>query len=54
MTGRSKSSLSLTPRRAAVSRANKVAAARIYIAASAKSGKPVPDWIRQIAKEADR
>jgi hypothetical protein len=49
MTGRAKSSPVLTPRRAAVSRANKVAAARVYIAASAKSGQPVPDWIRRIA-----
>ncbi|WP_268921535.1 hypothetical protein [Metallococcus carri] len=35
--------------RAAVSRANKVAAARVYVAASAKIGQTVPDWIRRIA-----
>ena len=39
--------------RSPVSRANKIAAARVYISASAKSGQPVPDWIRQIAEEAD-
>ena len=53
MTGRAKSSPALTPRRAAVSRANKVAAARVYIAASAKGGQPVPDWIRRIADGQD-
>lgn len=54
MTGRSNPSLvSLRPR-AAVSHANKVAAARVYIAASAKSGQPVPDWIRELAAKQDR
>ena len=54
MTSRSKSSPVPPVRpRAAVSRANKVAAARVYIAASAKSGQPVPYWIRRIADGKD-
>ena len=40
-----------TPKRAPVSKANKTAAARVYIAASKKSGQPVPDWIKTIARE---
>lgn len=39
--------------RAPVSHANKVAAARVYIAASAKSGQPVPDGIRELAAGKD-
>lgn len=38
--------------RGPVSRANKVAAARVFIAASAKSGYPVPQWIRALADDA--
>lgn len=41
------------PARGPVSHANKVAAARVYIAASAKSGQPVPGWIRRIADSQD-
>lgn len=40
--------------RAPVSHANRVAAARVYIAASIKSGQPVPDWIRELTAENDR
>lgn len=40
----------LTPR-GQLSSANKVAAARVYIAASAKSGYPVPHWIRALAND---
>ena len=39
--------------RAPVAHANKVAAARVYIAASVKSGQPVPDWIRELAADED-
>ncbi|MDN5805458.1 MAG: hypothetical protein L0H26_12870 [Microlunatus sp.] len=39
------------PKRGPVSKANKAAAARVYIAASKKSGQPVPDWIKTIARE---
>lgn len=37
--------------RGPVSRANKIAAARVFVAASAKSGQPVPPWIRELAEE---
>lgn len=39
--------------RAPVSHANRVAAARVYIAASAKNRQPVPDWIRELAAGKD-
>lgn len=39
------------PKRAPVSRANQIAAAQLFIAASKKSGVPVPDWIKAIARE---
>lgn len=54
MADRSKSRpVPLRPR-ASVSHANKVAAARVYIAASIKSGQLVPDWIRELAAADDR
>lgn len=53
MTGRAKFEPGAHATRAAVSRGNKVAAARVYIAASAKGGQPVPDWIRRIADGQD-
>lgn len=54
MADRSKSPpVPLRPR-ASVSHANKVAAARVYIAASIKSGQPVPGWIRHLAAGNDR
>lgn len=37
-----------------VSHASKSAATRVYMAASAKSGQPVPESIRQLAEGADR
>ena len=34
-----------------VTRANRIAAARIYVAASEKTGKPVPRYIAELAEE---
>ncbi len=39
----------VTPRRAPVSQANRVAAAQLYVVASEKLGEPVPDRIRKLA-----
>ncbi|REF29929.1 hypothetical protein DFJ65_0915 [Calidifontibacter indicus] len=36
------------------SHAKRVAAARVYVAASVKSGQPVPDWIRELAADKAR
>lgn len=39
------------PSRAPVSRSNRIIAARVVVAASRRSGQPVPEWVRLLATQ---